>query len=785
MTEHADGRFQDLDWLQKRADELNCLYRIKDILRTDNKSTKEIGSEIARIIPPSMMHPEDCQIKIIIDKSIYTTRGFQETIWNYSKEIACHDSTLGSIAVYYTKEHPVADSGPFFKEEIKLIDTIAGLLGQYLVSLNIKKMVIGINDRSSRESQNNLQEWPALLDMLKYTNRELYYRICRKILNVLNWRGNEEANKLLKSINSNLNMLRVGFERGNYYSFDNNVCELPSDVSQAIIEMARTYISDDIMLQHIQRWLQEEKLGYLSQVINRNLSIEEVADSIRRYYEMAPADQDLRFASKWGIQVSLIRRFLSEQSQYVNTAKPIVDIKDFDSLLKNMVYSAESRGKLGGKSAILFLIDQILKKEQKSNQLLDNVKIPKTWFISSDVVYHFMHYNNFDDVVEQKYKDSDQIRLEYPQIVQSFINGQFPEDIIKRLSVALDDLNEKPLIVRSSSLLENQIGSTFFGKYKSIIIANKGNKRERLGALMSAIAEVYASTFSPDPIEYRQNNDLLDIGEEMGIMIQEVVGTRIGKYYLPLCSGIAYSDNMFRWTKTIKQEDGLICISPGLRIRPENHNKIEFPVLVIPGQPEFTNIKNSQNYIPSKIIAINTETGGVETIDAEKFIKEHSSDLQRFMNTNPPVYDNGYAEISNDNYKSGDSRIAYKRLLINSPIQKQIDSILKLLKGKLDLPVDIEFAYDGTDLYILQCRSYNYLNQNLSVSIPKDIPDDQIIFSADRFIVNGILPEIKYIVYIDPLQYRDRADKQNITSVNKLIKRLNKLLPKKQYVVMG
>ena len=45
---------------------------------------------------------------------------------------------------------------------------------------------------------------------------------------------------------------------------------------------------------------------------------------------------------------------------------------------------------------------------------------------------------------------------------------------------------------------------------------------------MDAIAEVYASIFGPDPTEYRAERGLLDVHEEMGILIQEVVGQKIG-----------------------------------------------------------------------------------------------------------------------------------------------------------------------------------------------------------------------------------------------------------------
>ena len=75
--------------------------------------------------------------------------------------------------------------------------------------------------------------------------------------------------------------------------------------------------------------------------------------------------------------------------------------------------------------------------------------------------------------------------------------------------MALDNFEEVPLIVRSSSLLEDRLGAAFAGKYKSLFIANQGSKKERLADLMDAIAEVYASTFGPDPIEYQERTGLI------------------------------------------------------------------------------------------------------------------------------------------------------------------------------------------------------------------------------------------------------------------------------------
>ena len=64
-----------------------------------------------------------------------------------------------------------------------------------------------------------------------------------------------------------------------------------------------------------------------------------------------------------------------------------------------------------------------------------------------------------EEILEQKYKSIEQIREEYPNVVQIFKNSMFPGEIINWLSACLDDLGERPIIVRSSSLLEDRFGT--------------------------------------------------------------------------------------------------------------------------------------------------------------------------------------------------------------------------------------------------------------------------------------------------------------------------------------
>jgi pyruvate, water dikinase len=65
--------------------------------------------------------------------------------------------------------------------------------------------------------------------------------------------------------------------------------------------------------------------------------------------------------------------------------------------------------------------------------------------------------------------------------------GAFPPHIIKRFSDMLDYFGETPLVVRSSSLLEDSFGNAFSGKYESVFCMNQGDRATRLDELTKAI----------------------------------------------------------------------------------------------------------------------------------------------------------------------------------------------------------------------------------------------------------------------------------------------------------
>jgi hypothetical protein len=311
-------------------------------------------------------------------------------------------------------------------------------------------------------------------------------------------------------------------------------------------ELAMSQLPDAEILARIQKWLQEDRASFLYNVINNPRStLGDIADAMHRMHHMLSDEIPLSESACKSLRVMLTHRLLTEQLEFNQVARDVARVKDFHEVLKRVVMSTESHGKLGGKAAGLLLAHWILSRS--GDPAVNNLKMPPTWYVASDAVLDFITYNELEDVWEQKFKDLADIRREYPNIVQLFKNSTFPPELVKELAIALDDLGPVPLVVRSSSLLEDRLGTAFSGKYKSLFLVNQGDKEERLAALLDAIAEIYASLLAPDPIEYRRERGLLEFDEQMGILIQAVVGQRVGHHWLPAFAGVAFSRNELGW----------------------------------------------------------------------------------------------------------------------------------------------------------------------------------------------------------------------------------------------
>jgi hypothetical protein len=788
MTTPGDGPIDMSDRLRERAKELTCLYQVHDLTSDPERTPDDVCRGLVTAIPPGWLHPDSCWVKITIESSVYEPPLVTETPWALRAPVLVMGKPVGAVEVFYSRHFPKADEGPFLKEERRLIDAIAALLGQYLTERRLRGMVRHWHVALERLPADDRREWRIIVEFLRRTDPHLLQRVSRRMINHLVWQGIEEAQNLLERLGAN--------QRNRETSDENRPLERASldevmGITNAAFRIAASNLSDDEIVHVIELWVKDDKSGFLVEAVeNQRTSLGEIADALERFQQMGFEDKELSRSVQLGLRVSLVRRFLTEDLEYINTAKHYLHVHDFCDIVQRVVSPAGSRGKLGGKSSGLLLAYNIVRRSEEYEDALGAIKIPKTWYLTSDGILAFIDHNHLQDIHNRKYLEIEQIRKEYPHIVQAFKNSDFPKEILKGLAVALDDMGDRPLVVRSSSLLEDRIGSAFSGKYKSLFLANRGTKRERMLALLDAIAEVYASIFSPDPIEYRAERGMLDLHEEMGVMVQEVVGTKVGRYFLPAFGGVAFSNNEFRWSPRITREDGLVRMVPGLGTRAVDRLSDDYPVLLAPGQPGLrANVTPQEvlRYSPKRVDLINLEANRFATVLISDLLRQYGAKYPMFKQVFSLCDREGLHPVGGLDWDgSTDDIVAtFEGLATATPFLAQMRSLLRVLREKIGGPVDIEFAHDGTDFYLLQCRPQSYMDEVAAQPIPRDIPAERIIFTAKRFVSNGRVPDITHIVFVDPHQYERLENLDALRNVGRAMGRLNRLLPKRQFAMIG
>jgi len=763
--------------LQERAKELHCLYRVDDVLSRADASVDDVVRGVLAAMPAGWQYPAACVARAVIGARIYEPAAFTPTAWKQEVPIVVQGERVGQLEVFYVEEYPPADEGPFLWEERKLLETIADHLG---MSLGRRSL------RGAARPTPATPEWWVILEFLRQTDRALLGRLGRRMINHLCWGGVEEAEPLLRT---------AGPAGDPLEALDENRplprTELVPDVetTETAFRVAAQHLPDAEIVACIQSWIREEKTTFLKHAVERlDTPLAELIDALERFRHCGVEERDLSLATQLGLRASLVRRFLTDQLEFVNIAKHVLEVADFQELAQRIVYPAKSHGRIGGKSAGLFLAGKILSRSPEYAEMLGDIRIPRSWYIASDGILDFIAHNDLGEVHNRKYVEPDRVRLEYPHIVQLFKNSYFTPEVLRGLGVLLDDLEGHPIIVRSSSLLEDRLGSAFSGKYKSLFLANTGSKRERLSALTDAIAEVYASVFSPDPIEYRARRGFLDMHEEMGILVQEVVGRRIGPYFLPAFAGVGFSNNEFRWSGRIRREDGLLRIVPGLGTRAVDRLADDYPVLVAPGQPGLRvnqTADEALRYSPKKLDVIHLEHGAFETIELAPFLAEYGDQWPGARQMVSIVEgDTVRRPRGLIDFASPDLVVSFDGLVTETPFVARMRVLLEVLRDRLKTPVDIEFASDGEQVYLLQCRPQGATRGDAPVAIPRDLPRDRILFSARRFVSNGQVGDVSHVVYVEPEGY-SRLELADLREVGRAVGRLNRLLPKRQFVLMG
>ncbi len=511
-----------------------------------------------------------------------------------------------------------------------------------------------------------------------------------------------------------------------------------------------------------------------------------------QYEQLPPEKREKIVHHLRQIYVVIIRGMISDQLGFIGVAREYFNITDLKEIRRRRI----GRGKIGGKAAGMLLAHKILQTDgtDASLPLREHVVIPESVFLGADVFYDFIAHNNLYPFFDQKYKTEEEIRTEYPEIRRRFAEGEFPPYVVDALSRELDRLGNVPLIVRSSSLLEDNFGTSFAGKYESVFCPNQATPRENLQAVLNAIRLVYASTLNPNALLYRRQIGLLDYDERMAVLIQRVEGIRYGRYFFPQIAGVAFSRNPFRWTPRIDPEEGFMRIVCGLGTRAVERVAGDYPRMVALShptlRPEVTPAE-IRKYSQHLIDVIDLETNEFRTLPVSQVLRPDYPGLEYLAS----LWEDDYLKdvFFAGEVTPGNIILTFDRLLRERSFTDLMRAILHRLAQAYGRPVDIEFTLDIIPgrprprfvVHLLQCRPLSSREVTTTRSLPTTLAPEDILFVATQLVPDGFVSGVEYAVYVDPHRYAAIPDDPTRYEVGRVIGRINKQLAGHRYILLG
>ncbi|MBU1864408.1 MAG: PEP/pyruvate-binding domain-containing protein [Candidatus Omnitrophica bacterium] len=435
-------------------------------------------------------------------------------------------------------------------------------------------------------------------------------------------------------------------------------------------------------------------------------------------------------------------------------------------------------GYIGGKSVGMLLARKILSE----NKSIDWQKLSEphdSFYVGSDIFYSYMVQNRLWKLRMQQKAPGGYFK--FAKIIkEKILYGIFPEEIIEHFQQIIEYFGSSPIIIRSSSLLEDGFGNAFAGKYESVFLANQGSPEQRYIQFVEAVKKVYASTLSEDALVYRKQRGLDILDEQMALLVQRVSGAPHKNYFFPDLAGVGVSHNIYVWNESMDPKMGMLRLVFGLGTRAVNRVEGDYPRMVAldnPLQRPYAEKDDLRKFSQHEVDIISTKKNAFATISFEKLINEKAyRDINRIavkdyeairMMSKAGTEDKEYWILTLDN------------IFHDTMFAGTFKKILKVLEESYRYPVEVEFTVNFTSddafkINLLQCRPLQTGGRGRRVEMPDHVKSEDILFESHGYFLGGnISQEIRRIICVDPEKYSKLglSDKYEIA---RIVGRLNR-----------
>jgi len=463
-----------------------------------------------------------------------------------------------------------------------------------------------------------------------------------------------------------------------------------------------------------------------------------------------------------------LTQLISRDEKILTLARRYLTLEDLIYIWKHTIGS----GFIGGKAIGMLLARAILRQED--SHWSDWLEEHDSFFVGSDIFYTFLVQNDCWGI-HQKQKNPDTIFEDIEEARQRILRGHFPDYIIRRFSNMLEYYGQCPIIVRSSSLLEDNYGNAFVGKYESVFCVNTGSQAERLEAFLHAVRIIYAGTMSKEVLTYRAKRNMLDKDEQMALLVMRVSGAPYSGRYFPHFAGVGLSFNPYAWSREIDPHAGLLRLVFGLGTRAVNATDDDHTRIVALNAPEQrpeANFDEVCRYAQHRFDFLDLEAGGESSGDFSSICATTSElPLDLVSSIDRTIADRG---------REVHRVLTFDRLLRDTEFVSQMRDMLRILQEAYEHPVDIEFAANVMPdqtyrVNLLQCRTLQVQGGTASelpeISVKKE---NRLIKARGAVVGQSRFVDVARFVYVVPEKYSELSE-QDRYAVARLIGDVNRI----------
>ncbi|MCK9604763.1 MAG: PEP/pyruvate-binding domain-containing protein, partial [Candidatus Omnitrophica bacterium] len=436
-------------------------------------------------------------------------------------------------------------------------------------------------------------------------------------------------------------------------------------------------------------------------------------------------------------------------------------------------------GFIGGKAVGMLLARKILLKNWLDWQRLSEPH--DSFYIGSDIFYSYIVHNRWWKLHMQQKTEEGYFNIA-KTLKEKMLYGAFPEEIMEHFQQVIEYFGSSPIIIRSSSLLEDDFGNAFAGKYESIFLANQGSPEQRFIQFTEAVKKIYASTMNEDALAYRKQRGLDKLDEQMALLVQRVSGAHHKNYFFPDLAGVGLSHNTYVWDPNMDPKEGCLRLVFGMGTRAVNRVEGDYPRMVALSDPlrrPYAEKDDLRKYSQHEVDLIDTKENEFKSIPFEKIISEKSyPDIDRIA-----VKD---YEIMRTMSEGGRQDKEYwiltlDNLFDDNTLVGSFKKILKTLEEAYLYPVEIEFTVNFSNdntfkINLLQCRPLQTRGLGRKVDLPQRLNKKDMFFASQGYFLGGnISQKIAWIIYVDPQGYT-RLGLSDKYEVARIVGKINKAI---------